>query len=253
MERIHHRHRVGQLLGGCGLEPGEPVHRDHLDPVAPVRGPPGQPPLECLLGAALDHVQQSGRSGAGPHRGQVDDHFPNCIDFLEGDTENGQWNPDPDEGEGWAYAVEDETPEAAYPMHCEDEDMDPIPRLKIGYRWPLSTSIGITTYLVNPNTWDLTSLKVASDMSNMQNDGVSAHADFMSGWSEDQLQELMETCFWDEDHGGEPGSPRNCGFIGEDDEYYDDWPPAGAVTTGCAAQAGSRNRWLQSPQSARAR
>ena len=31
MERVYHRDRVGELFGG-GLEPGEPVHRDHLDP-----------------------------------------------------------------------------------------------------------------------------------------------------------------------------------------------------------------------------
>jgi hypothetical protein len=36
VERIHHRDRVGEVLfGGGGLEPGESVHRDDLDPVAP--------------------------------------------------------------------------------------------------------------------------------------------------------------------------------------------------------------------------
>ena len=35
VERIRHRDRVGQLLAGGGLEPGEPVHRNHLDPVEP--------------------------------------------------------------------------------------------------------------------------------------------------------------------------------------------------------------------------
>ena len=58
VEGIHHGHRVGQFLGGGGLEPGEAVHRDDLDPVAPGLPAFGEPGFECLLGAALDHVQQ---------------------------------------------------------------------------------------------------------------------------------------------------------------------------------------------------
>ena len=38
VEGIHHRDRVGELLGGGGLEAGEPVHRDDLDRVAPRLG-----------------------------------------------------------------------------------------------------------------------------------------------------------------------------------------------------------------------
>ena len=64
----------GQLLGGGGLEPGEPVHRDDLDPVAPGLVAVGQPVLERLLRAAFDHVQQPGGPGAVPDRGEVDDH-----------------------------------------------------------------------------------------------------------------------------------------------------------------------------------
>lgn len=37
VEGIHHRSRVREFLDGGGLEPGEPVHRDHLDTVAPRR------------------------------------------------------------------------------------------------------------------------------------------------------------------------------------------------------------------------
>jgi hypothetical protein len=33
VERVHDRDRVGKLFSNCGLEPGEPVHRDDLDPV----------------------------------------------------------------------------------------------------------------------------------------------------------------------------------------------------------------------------
>ena len=64
VEGVHHRDRVGQLLGGGGLEAGEPVHRDDLDAVAPGLVAVGEPGLERLLGAALDHVQQPGRAGA---------------------------------------------------------------------------------------------------------------------------------------------------------------------------------------------
>jgi hypothetical protein len=74
VEGIHHRHRVGQLLAGGGLEPGEPVHRDHLHAVAPGFVAVGEPGLERLLGAALDHVQQPGRPSAVTDPGQVDDH-----------------------------------------------------------------------------------------------------------------------------------------------------------------------------------
>ena len=59
MERVHHAAGVGEFfLGGGGLEPGEAVHRNHLDRVAPGLVAFGQPLLEHLLRAALDHVQQ---------------------------------------------------------------------------------------------------------------------------------------------------------------------------------------------------
>jgi hypothetical protein len=56
---VHDRHRVGKLFGGGGLEAGEPVHRDGPHGVAPCLGPVGQPLLERLRGAALNHVQQA--------------------------------------------------------------------------------------------------------------------------------------------------------------------------------------------------
>jgi hypothetical protein len=58
VERVHHRDRVGQLLGGGGLEPGEAVHRHHLDLIAPSLRAFGEPGLERLFRASLDHVQQ---------------------------------------------------------------------------------------------------------------------------------------------------------------------------------------------------
>ena len=74
VEGVHHRDRVGQLLGGRGLEPGEPVHRDDLQPGPEALGLVRQPRLEGLLGAAFDHVQQPRRPGAVADRRQVDDH-----------------------------------------------------------------------------------------------------------------------------------------------------------------------------------
>ena len=53
----------------AGFEPGEPVHRDHLDPVAPRLLPFGEPLPEGRLGAALDHVQQPRRPGAATDTG----------------------------------------------------------------------------------------------------------------------------------------------------------------------------------------
>ena len=58
VERVHHRDRVGEFLDGSGLEPGEPVHRDNLDTIAPGLGTGGEPGLEHALGTPLDHVQQ---------------------------------------------------------------------------------------------------------------------------------------------------------------------------------------------------
>src|SRR3954453_11597879 len=55
-------------LAGGGLEAGEPVHRDHLQAVPPGPGAPGEPGLERLLGAALDHRQQPRRAGPVPDR-----------------------------------------------------------------------------------------------------------------------------------------------------------------------------------------
>ncbi|PFG37181.1 hypothetical protein ATL41_1932 [Flavimobilis soli] len=73
MEGVHHCDCVGQLLGGGGLEAGRPVHRYDLQAVPPSLGTLGEPRLERLLGAPLDHVEQPWRTGAVADRGQVDD------------------------------------------------------------------------------------------------------------------------------------------------------------------------------------
>ena len=43
VEGIQHGGGVGKLLGGGGLEAGEPVHRDHLHAGAPLLGSTGEP------------------------------------------------------------------------------------------------------------------------------------------------------------------------------------------------------------------
>ena len=74
MEWVHHRNRVGELFRGGGLEPAEPVHRDHLDPVAPLLRAAREPLLEDGLGAAFDHVQQARGAGLLAGGREVDDH-----------------------------------------------------------------------------------------------------------------------------------------------------------------------------------
>ncbi len=74
VEWVQHGDRVRELFGGSGFEAGEPVHRDDLHPVPPRLRPVGQPSGEHLFRAALDHVQQPGRSGSGSDRCQIDDH-----------------------------------------------------------------------------------------------------------------------------------------------------------------------------------
>ena len=73
VEGIHHRHRAGQFLSGGGLEPGEPIHRHDLHPLAPALGAGGEPGLERTLGTAFDHVEKARRAGSRANRGQVDD------------------------------------------------------------------------------------------------------------------------------------------------------------------------------------
>ena len=55
---------AGELFGGSALEPGESIHRDDLDALTPRIGAGGQPGFEDLLGAARDHVQESGGATA---------------------------------------------------------------------------------------------------------------------------------------------------------------------------------------------
>jgi hypothetical protein len=145
--------------------------------------------------------------------------FPNCINFGDVTEENGQWKPNDAE---YAVDIDDPDPEEQFTKHCSSEGYNPIPQVQIGYRWPLEAGSGIPTDPANNTQWDLSTLRLASDMgaSMDQLHGVTGHIDFMSGWSTTQLTELMKTCYWDSSHGGYSGSPRHCGAIGDAAPFY---------------------------------
>src|SRR5699024_6472731 len=60
----------GTSSAAAVLKPVKGVHRDHLQALAPGGVSFGEPLLEGLLGAAFDHVQQPGRTGALADGGQ---------------------------------------------------------------------------------------------------------------------------------------------------------------------------------------
>ena len=72
-EGIHDRPRAGEFFGGGALEPGESIHRDNLNALAPRGRLGGQPGFEDLLGAARDHIQEPGGTTAIMDERQVQD------------------------------------------------------------------------------------------------------------------------------------------------------------------------------------
>ena len=64
VEGVHDRGCVWEFFGGGAFEPGESIHSDDLDALAPRVGLGGQPGFEDLLGAARDHVQEPGGTTA---------------------------------------------------------------------------------------------------------------------------------------------------------------------------------------------
>lgn len=137
--------------------------------------------------------------------------FPNCIDKDNFESHDDMWIPTLPK-----YAEEISNPQDEWTHHCADTDYTPIPQLQVGYRWPLSEVMGITE---DPEgTWNLTTLKLSSDIQSGQDDGISGHADVMSGWSNQQMERLMKTCYWSNSGGT---GPRNCGAIHVD--AYADW------------------------------
>ena len=73
VEGIHDHGRAGEFFGGSALEPGESIHSDDLDALAPCVGLGGQPGFEHLFGAARDHVQEPGGATAISDGRQVQD------------------------------------------------------------------------------------------------------------------------------------------------------------------------------------
>ena len=60
VEGVHDRGCVWELFSGCACEPGESIHRNDLDVLAPGVRLGGQPGLEDLFGAPWDHIQEPG-------------------------------------------------------------------------------------------------------------------------------------------------------------------------------------------------
>ena len=73
VEGVHDCPCVGEFFGGSALEPGESIHCDDLDALAPRVGLGGQPGFEHFFGAARDHVQESGGATAVADGRQVQD------------------------------------------------------------------------------------------------------------------------------------------------------------------------------------
>ena len=73
VEGIHDRPCVWEFFGGGAFEPGESIHRDNLNALAPRGRLGGQPGFEDLLGAARDHIQQPGGTAAIMDGRQVQD------------------------------------------------------------------------------------------------------------------------------------------------------------------------------------
>lgn len=159
------------------------------------------------------HGDASDPDNRSPYMVRLVVYFPNCV--KDHTIENGQWKPTAPE-----YAVnipnpDPETPEIT--KYCATTGYEPIPQVQIGFRWPLDLDSGITKVQNDSTRWDLTSLRLSSDDPLAdQDDGVTGHIDFMSGWSTNQLADLMATCYTDESL----GAPRNCGAV-HAAPYYD--------------------------------
>ena len=73
VEGVHDSGCVWEFFGGGAFEPGESIHRDNLNALAPRGRLGGQPGFEDLLGAARDHIQQPGGTAAIADGRQVQD------------------------------------------------------------------------------------------------------------------------------------------------------------------------------------
>lgn len=134
-------------------------------------------------------------------------YFPNCVNFQSVDTSNGQWKPVNPQYSGDIGGT------GKYTHGCKTAGYTPIPQVQVGFRWALRPGMGVTDAAGDPTSWNLSSLRLASDTAG-QPGGITAHMDFMSGWSTTQLTTLMKACFWDGQHMPAGAGPINCGTIG---------------------------------------
>ena len=74
VEGIHDCPCIGEFFSGGALKPGESIHRNDLDVLAPRVGTGGQPGFEDLLGAAWDHVQEPAGAATVADGRQVQDN-----------------------------------------------------------------------------------------------------------------------------------------------------------------------------------
>lgn len=141
-------------------------------------------------------------------------YFPNCVSFdaAGGFVRHGEWIYNQT---AYSTNIHDETKQ--WTRACTD-NLVPIPQVQIGFRWALNSTDGITNDPLDTTQWDLSSLRLSSDMDG-QPGGISGHVDFMSGWTAEELSDLVKQCFWQDDThpGGHPGGmgPQNCGAIGD--------------------------------------
>lgn len=83
----------------------------------------------------------------------------------------------------------------------------PIPQIDVGARWPLTSFPSVA------GAYDLSTASLASDlMTNPDGsisgaNGTTAHADFMSGWTTAQIDDLIANCY-------HVTPPINCGAFG---------------------------------------
>ena len=93
-----------------------------------------------------------------------------------------------------------------WPKICPD-GYPPIPQLDIGARWPM------TSFPIVAGLYDLSQATLDSDLMVNQDgtitggNGTTAHADFMSGWTDSQIADLITNCY-------HVIPPINCGAFG---------------------------------------
>lgn len=133
--------------------------------------------------------------------------FPNCID--PGTVQaNGLEVPDNvfySESNGHPPGQWDTCPSSGVPTYIS------MPTLQVGARWKLETQLSHSGGAQATWTFDLSNLWLVSDLAMMGavpdiKRGTTAHADFMSGWKQNDIDGLIAQCFH--------SAQLNCGNVG---------------------------------------